>query len=152
MAKVSFASLFRGANPDALDLLDRMLAFDPSGRIGVEEALEHRYLGVWHDASDEPLCATPFDFQFEVVEDVPQMRHMILDEVRRFRSHVRQRPDAQVQQLGVPAAALPGQGGVGIPDNYDATAYEDPRPDEAQGQGQGATLEQDLQRGMDVRR
>jgi serine/threonine protein kinase len=92
MAKVSFARLFPNANPDALDLLDRMLAFDPSSRISVEEALEHRYLHIWHDASDEPNCPRTFDFAFEVVEDVPEMRKMILEEVQRFRTHVRQQP------------------------------------------------------------
>ena len=64
MSKIPFQQLFPRANPDALDLLDRMLAFDPSQRIGVEEALEHRYLSIWHDASDEPNCPTPFDFTF----------------------------------------------------------------------------------------
>src|SRR4051812_10448816 len=85
MPKIPFQSLFRNANPDALDLLDRMLAFDPSSRISVEEALEHRYLQIWHDASDEPSCPTTFDFQFEVVEEIPEMKKMILDEVSRFR-------------------------------------------------------------------
>ena len=94
MPKVPFTRLFPQANPDALDLLDRMLAFDPSSRISVEDALEHRYLHIWHDASDEPACPTTFDFAFEVVEDVAEMRRMILDEVHRFRRSVRQAPQA----------------------------------------------------------
>jgi len=98
MPKIPFQKLFAGANPDALDLLDRMLAFDPSKRITVEEALEHKYLQVWHDASDEPLCPTKFDFAFEVVEEIPQMREMILDEVRRFRNSVRQPQQQDIQQ------------------------------------------------------
>ncbi|KAJ4350498.1 ATP-dependent RNA helicase [Didymosphaeria variabile] len=145
MQKVSFQSLFRQANPDALDLLDRMLAFDPSSRISVEEALEHRYLHIWHDASDEPNCPTTFDFQFEVVEDIAEMKKMILAEVNRFRQQVRVQPG--------------GQGGVGqqqptvpIPNNYDRSGYEDPRPHEAMAQGgwQGNDLERDLQ-GLDAR-
>ena len=84
----------REAVETALDLLDRMLAFDPSSRISVEDALEHRYLHIWHDASDEPACPTTFDFAFEVVEDVAEMRRMILDEVHRFRRSVRQAPQA----------------------------------------------------------
>src|SRR5271169_2495144 len=58
MPKRAFPSLFPNANPDALDLLDQMLAFDPSSRISVETALEHPYLHIWHDASDEPGCPT----------------------------------------------------------------------------------------------
>lgn len=92
MQKVSFQALFRNANPDALDLLDKMLAFDPSQRISVEQALEHRYLHIWHDASDEPTCPTPFDFHFEIVDDIQQMKKMILEEVHRFRQLVRQQP------------------------------------------------------------
>jgi mitogen-activated protein kinase 7 len=78
MPKKSFAMLFPQANPQALDLLDKMLAFDPSSRISVEEALEHPYLSIWHDASDEPVCPTTFDFHFEVVEEIPEMKRMIV--------------------------------------------------------------------------
>jgi ATP-dependent RNA helicase DDX18/HAS1 len=145
MQKIAFQSLFRNANPDALDLLDRMLAFDPSSRISVEEALEHRYLHIWHDASDEPICPTTFDFQFEVVEEIPEMKKMILAEVNRFRQMVRIQP----------GAGVPGQGQapqVPIPNNYDRSGYEDPRPQEAYNQGgwQGNDLERDLQ-GLDGR-
>jgi mitogen-activated protein kinase 7 len=141
MAKVPFQRLFPNANPDALDLLDRMLAFDPSSRISVEEALEHRYLAIWHDASDEPACPTTFDFHFEVVEDVQEMRKMILDEVSRFRGHVRQQPQAQ------PGAAMPQSQQVPIPNNSNQWTSEDPRPQEAPQAAGG--LEETLQRGMD---
>lgn len=158
MPKIAFHTLFRNANPDALDLLDKMLGFDPSRRIGVEEALEHRYLSVWHDASDEPTCPAPFDFTFEVVDEIPQMRQMILEEVRRFRSHVRRQPDAQIPQMHVPTSATQGQqagyaqgqNGVPIPDNYDSRMHEDPRPEQTQ--GAGMSLEDDLQRGLDAMR
>ena len=161
MPKAVFSQLFRNANPDALDLLDLMLAFDPTRRISVETALEHRYLQIWHDASDEPSCPSTFDFTFEVVEDVAEMRRMIYDEVRRFRAHVRQTPNAMVPQLGVPGGALQqgqqgqqqGQNGVPMPPpGYNQRQYEDPRPEQASGgpmQGQEG-LEGELQRGLDA--
>jgi mitogen-activated protein kinase 7 len=145
MQKVSFQALFRNANPDALDLLDRLLAFDPSARISVEEALEHRYLQIWHDASDEPVCPTTFDFHFEVVEDIAQMKQMIYDEVQTFRSVVRQGVAGQSNAAGQPG----GAGNVPIPQNYDPRAYENPRPQEAGGMGADGGLENDLQRGLD---
>ena len=144
MPKLPFQRLFSNANPDALDLLDKMLAFDPSARITVEEALEHRYLNIWHDASDEPFCATTFDFHFEVVEDVGEMRKMILAEVSRFRQQVR------VQQPQQPAVAQIGQN-VPIPDNAAQWSHEDPRPQEATAPQQmtNVGLEQELQ-GLDA--
>ncbi|KAJ8110851.1 hypothetical protein OPT61_g6406 [Boeremia exigua] len=146
MQKIPFHTLFRAANPDALDLLDRLLAFDPSSRISVETALEHRYLQIWHDASDEPSCPTTFDFQFEVVDEIPDMKRMILDEVNRFRHLVRVQPSSGAG-LAQNAQQLP------IPDHYDRAGYEDPRPQEAfqqQPQGQWNDLERDLQ-GLDGR-
>ncbi|KAI9716970.1 MAG: Mitogen-activated protein kinase [Chrysothrix sp. TS-e1954] len=151
MPKQNFSQLFRSANPDALDLLDRMLAFDPSQRISVEQALEHRYLHIWHDASDEPVCPTTFDFTFEVVEDVAEMRTLILEEVRRFRQHVRMAPHAHISQSGQQQS--PQSGNVPMPpDHYDARQYQDPRPEQAGGDGMNAGLEQDLQRGLDAMR
>lgn len=143
MPKKPFPALFPDANPDALDLLDKMLAFDPSQRISVEQALEHPYLHIWHDASDEPDCPTTFNFDFEVVEEVGEMRKMILDEVLRFRQLVRTAPSAggqgAAQQIQVPMPSAGGQ-----------WTAEDPRPQEYIGHPNG--LEQDLQAGMDIRR
>lgn len=127
MSKKSFPQLFPNANPDALDLLDRMLAFDPSRRISVEEALEHPYLAIWHDASDEPDCPIPFTFDFEVIDDVNEMRKMILDEVFRFRQLVRVRPDQSGfihGQATAPEVPLPRGN-----DNHQWKA-EEPRPQE----------------------
>lgn len=142
MQKVSFQALFRSANPDALDLLDKMLAFDPSSRISVETALEHPYLSIWHDASDEPQCPEPFDFAFEVVEEIPQMKKMILDEVHRFRQLVRVQPQANNNPNAPVAPQVP------VPENYDRMAYENPRPQEAHLGAMGG-LEGDLAMGTD---
>ena len=51
-----FSTLFPNANPLAVDLLSRLLTFDPAKRINCEEALTHPYLAVWHDPNDEPVC------------------------------------------------------------------------------------------------
>jgi mitogen-activated protein kinase 7 len=150
MLKVPFQRLFPNANPDALDLLDRMLAFDPSSRISVEDALEHRYLHIWHDASDEPSCPTTFDFHFEVVDDIQEMRKMILDEVVRFRAHVRQ--GSQLQPVAAPHQPVQ-QTNVPIPEENPAVwKQEEPRPQEAVrgGPQHQNDLEASLQGGMDV--
>lgn len=46
--------MFPNASGLALDLLEKMLAFNPAKRITVEEALAHPYLEAYHDPDDEP--------------------------------------------------------------------------------------------------
>ena len=62
------------ANPLAIDLLNKLLEFDPAKRITVEEALAHPYLGAYHDEDDEPSHTETFDFSFEVVDSIEDMR------------------------------------------------------------------------------
>jgi serine/threonine protein kinase len=53
------------ATLQAIDLVSRMLTFDPGSRITVDQALAHPYLAALHDPSDEPTCSTPFTFEHE---------------------------------------------------------------------------------------
>uniref|UniRef100_A0A7S0S0X2 Mitogen-activated protein kinase n=1 Tax=Chlamydomonas leiostraca TaxID=1034604 RepID=A0A7S0S0X2_9CHLO len=48
--------MFPGASPEALDLLKKLLVFNPSKRLSVEAALRHPYVAQFHAASDEPVC------------------------------------------------------------------------------------------------
>ncbi|XP_021748118.1 mitogen-activated protein kinase homolog MMK2-like [Chenopodium quinoa] len=60
-----FSVKFPNASPLAIDLLEKMLVFDPSKRITVHEALCHPYLAPLHDINEEPVCPQPFSFDFE---------------------------------------------------------------------------------------
>lgn len=51
--RVPWVELFPGADARALDLLHRMLTFNPHKRITVEEALAHPYLEQYYDPNDE---------------------------------------------------------------------------------------------------
>lgn len=54
--RIPFSTLYPNANPLAIDLLSKLLTFDPAKRISCEQALAHPYFSVWHDPSDEPVC------------------------------------------------------------------------------------------------
>ncbi|KAF8670036.1 hypothetical protein HU200_051227 [Digitaria exilis] len=63
--KQHFGARFPTMTSGAVDLLERMLVFDPSKRITVDEALCHPYLASLHQINDEPSCPAPFSFDFE---------------------------------------------------------------------------------------
>lgn len=48
----------------ALDLLEKMLVFDPRKRINATECLEHEYVAPYHDPTDEPVAGEVFDWSF----------------------------------------------------------------------------------------
>ena len=48
----------------AIDLLERMLVFDPKKRITAGDALAHEYLSPYHDPTDEPVAEEQFDWSF----------------------------------------------------------------------------------------
>jgi len=79
--KIPFSKLYPGANPLALDLLERMLMFNPLDRITVTEALQHPYLEQYYDPSDEPVAPIPFSLEMEL-DDLPKetLKEMIFSE------------------------------------------------------------------------
>lgn len=53
--KKDFKVFFTGANPLAIDLLERLLHLDPDRRPSASEALEHDYFSWLHRVDDEVL-------------------------------------------------------------------------------------------------
>ena len=63
--KQSFQEIFSDSNPSAVDLLERMLVFDPRERCTVKEALKHPYFKALHDANEEPESTEKFQIGLE---------------------------------------------------------------------------------------
>ncbi|CAI8589298.1 unnamed protein product [Vicia faba] len=63
--KQNLSAKFPLMSVEPLDLLEKMLIFDPDKRITVDEALCHPYLSSLHDINDEPVIPMPFSFDFE---------------------------------------------------------------------------------------
>ena len=73
--KIPFSRKFQNADPLgsnlhssllilAIDLLERMLVFNPRARIDARQSLEHEYLHPYHDPTDEPEAEEKFDWSF----------------------------------------------------------------------------------------
>ncbi|KAJ6645802.1 Mitogen-activated protein kinase p38b [Pseudolycoriella hygida] len=87
MKKRDFREVFRGANPFAIDLLEKMLELDSEKRITAEQALAHCYLEKYSDPNDEPVSA-PYDQSFEDMDlTVDKWRELVFKEVFSFVPH-----------------------------------------------------------------
>ncbi|KAF7691150.1 mitogen-activated protein kinase 15 isoform X1 [Silurus meridionalis] len=71
--------------PDALDLLQRLLVFNPYKRLTAEEALQHPYVAKFHNPSREPsldyevILAVDDDVQLSVTQYRNKLYEMILE-------------------------------------------------------------------------
>ncbi|RXM93231.1 Mitogen-activated protein kinase 14B [Acipenser ruthenus] len=84
MPKRNFADVFIGANPTAVDLLEKMLVLDTDKRITAAEALAHPYFTQYHDPDDEPE-AEPYDQSFESRElEIEEWKRLTYEEVISF--------------------------------------------------------------------
>lgn len=48
--------IFPKASDEAIDLLRKLLKFNPKKRLTAEQALEHPFVAKFHDAQNEPSC------------------------------------------------------------------------------------------------
>ncbi|CAL8259237.1 unnamed protein product [Gadus morhua 'NCC'] len=84
MAKRNFADVFIGANPQAVDLLEKMLVLDTDKRLTAAEALVHPYFAQYHDPDDEPN-AEPYDQSFESRElEIKEWKRLTYEEMMNF--------------------------------------------------------------------
>lgn len=88
---VPYLKIMPNADHQAINLLAKMLTFDPAARITVADALEHPWLSSYHDIDDEPVCAVKFNRWREVeeLETIEQFRDAIWREIQDYRREVR---------------------------------------------------------------
>ncbi|KAH0836649.1 hypothetical protein J3R83DRAFT_8368 [Lanmaoa asiatica] len=69
-----------------------MIAFDPSSRIAVRDALSHSWLAAYHEESDEPDCPTKFEKwrDIEKLETLDEFRDALWKEIEDYRMEVRE--------------------------------------------------------------
>ena len=79
--KQTWSSLFPNSNPVALDLLGKMLTFNPKKRYTVDQCISHPYFEGLHDPEQEPITSKVFDWSFDSVELTKEnLQNMIYEE------------------------------------------------------------------------
>nr|AAR04351.1 putative MAPK [Tetrahymena thermophila] len=83
--KQSWQSLYPKANPLALDLLSKMLTFNPEKRYTVKECIEHPYFEGLHYPDEEPECEQVFDWSWDKFTPTKEiLQKMIYQEAKSF--------------------------------------------------------------------
>jgi len=86
MERKNFSEHFKGANPMAIDLLQKMLEMDADNRINADQALLHPYLAQYADPSDEPV-SLPYDQTFEDFDlPVEKWKESVWEELQNFKN------------------------------------------------------------------
>lgn len=84
--KKEFALIYPHSHGNVIQLMERMLLFDPRKRISVTEALASPYFDDIRDPSKELDAEVPADFEFEHIEDITaqQLRHYFIEEILKY--------------------------------------------------------------------
>jgi len=82
---IPFSTFFAGHDPDAIDLMQKMLTFDPTERISAKDALEHPFCAEFHDPEDEPDANQTLEWAFEEKDvSIEEWKMKILSEIETF--------------------------------------------------------------------
>ncbi|KAM3193063.1 hypothetical protein ACQJBY_069933 [Aegilops geniculata] len=76
--------MYPHAHPLAIDLLQKMLVFDPSKRISVTQALEHPYMSPLYDPSANPPAQVPIDLDIDENIGTDMIREMLWQEMLQY--------------------------------------------------------------------
>ncbi|KAH9138829.1 hypothetical protein AeRB84_016862 [Aphanomyces euteiches] len=100
----SFAEMYPGAEPAAIDLLNVMLQMNPRKRVTVDQALSHEYLASIRsieDADEDVVAPRPIQLDFDeaVTLSIQEIRRLMTNEIAYYHPHVKaQLPPRPPQQ------------------------------------------------------
>ena len=83
-AGIPLTGMYPQAHPLAIDLLQKMLGFDPSKRISVTQALEHPYMSPLYDPSANPPAQVPIDLDIDENIGTDMIREMLWQEMLQY--------------------------------------------------------------------
>jgi len=86
--RVDFAEMYPAAGKDAIDLINKMLLFNPYFRISTDEALAHPFFESIRDKTKEITSKEPIILSFEKEGDLeaPRLRELFIEEINYYKS------------------------------------------------------------------
>eukprot|EP01015_Nassula_variabilis_P006277 TRINITY_DN14774_c0_g1_i1.p1 TRINITY_DN14774_c0_g1~~TRINITY_DN14774_c0_g1_i1.p1 ORF type:complete len:264 (-),score=40.41 TRINITY_DN14774_c0_g1_i1:37-765(-) len=105
----TFQSFFPGASEEALDLMKKLLIFNPNKRLTVEEALSHKYVADFAGTEDEPICEKPIEISMDDNQkfSIKEYREALYEDIAKRKRELRKKIQAKyLQQLGISANTL----------------------------------------------
>ena len=63
--KKDFNKILKGANPNAIDLVEKMLVFNPEKRYSIEQCLNHPYLKAMREGMEDPVFHGKVNLDFD---------------------------------------------------------------------------------------
>ncbi|KAI3486724.1 hypothetical protein L1887_49674 [Cichorium endivia] len=128
MPAVPLEKLYPNANRDALDLVAKLLTWDPDERLTAEEALQHPWLKAYHESNARWQSPQPFDkfADVEFIHSLRQFKSSLQREGRRDAHGTRGARARELESLGAHAdlshADANGNGAQHTPPQPDTAA------------------------------
>lgn len=81
-----WSTVYPMASATALDLIDKLLQWEPESRLNVLQSLEHQFVQSVRKPNDEPICSKgPFNFSYEYnLNSMDDLRQCLNEEVAQF--------------------------------------------------------------------
>ena len=85
--KINFKAKFPGSSEESLDLLQKMLIFDPNKRITVQQSLEHPFFKSIRDPTKEEEATFNLEFEFEDDNNltIEKLRNLFITVIKSYK-------------------------------------------------------------------